>query len=113
MPLHSRLGFISVHDLLPIQEDRDALPVWELSLPKGGHLTTEDFNPFLGLRAQGDGHTVDLPVAAVMAKTSAFVVFWGFANLGFARSALFMIVSLQLNFLRCPPIGGLFRRGGS
>ena len=53
MPLHSRLGFISVHDLLAIQEDRDALPVWELSLQKGGHLTTEDLNPVLGLWVQG------------------------------------------------------------
>ena len=53
MPLHSRLGFISVHDLLAIQEDRDALPVRELSLQKGSHLTTEDLNPILGLWVQG------------------------------------------------------------
>ena len=53
MPLHSRLGFGSVHDILATKEDRDALPTWELSLQRGGHLTTEDLNPVLGLRVQG------------------------------------------------------------
>ena len=53
MPLHSQLGFIRVHDLLAIQEDRGALPDWELSLQNGGLSTTEDLNTVLGLRVLG------------------------------------------------------------
>ena len=53
MPPHSRLGFPCVHDLLAIQEDRDALPVRELSPQEGSHLRTEYLDPILGLWVQG------------------------------------------------------------
>ena len=45
--LQSGLGLINVHGRIAFLQDRDVLPVPELSLQEGGHLTTEGLDPIL------------------------------------------------------------------